>query len=233
MVFIMNIVIMGCSTFGFNLASMLISNGNDIILIEKNEDKSNNVANKLDAIILCGDGTDSEILEESNLEEADVFVAATERDENNILACILAKGYNVSKIISQVSDPNHKKAFKEAGIDILINPELIAASYIEKILERQKISDVTVLGEGDAELLDLTLDKGTYVGKRIRDLIPNDKFNIVAIYENGKTIFPKPDMILKPGIKISILVKSKFAKEILKRFTEDTKIEIFPGIKLE
>ena len=134
---------MGSGIFGLNLALSLIVDDHDVTLIESNEEKCSKVANKLDAEVLCGNGTDRETLEESNIEEANVFVAATENDEVNLLA----KGYNVPKIISQVSDPNHKEAFNEVGIDILINPELYAATYIERLITRPKIADITVLGK--------------------------------------------------------------------------------------
>ncbi len=229
----MHVVILGSGIFGLNLASLLISDGHDITIIENDENKCNKIAHKLDAIVLCGNGTDTEILNESNLSEADVFVAATENDDFNLLACILVKGYKVPTIISQVTDANHKDAFKDVGIDIIINPGLTAANYIEKRITRPNIADLTILGKGDAELLDFTLGKGKYIGKRIGDLIPNDKFNIVAVYENGNIIMPKPDVVLKSGIKISLLVKTKFAEDVLKHFNEDTAIEILPGIKLE
>ena len=126
----MHVVIMGSGVFGFNLASLLISDGHDVTIIESKELKCDIVANKLDAIVIHGDGTDTEILEEAEIKEADVFVAATENDEYNLLACILVRSFKVPKIISQVSNPNHQEAFKEVGIDILINPELTAANYI-------------------------------------------------------------------------------------------------------
>lgn len=232
----MHIVIMGSGIFGTNLALSLISEGHDIILIENDEEKCNKLANKLDAEVIHGDGTDKEILEESNIDEADVFVAATETDEVNLLACILAKGYKVPRIISQVSDPNHKEAFNEVGIDILINPELYAANYIGKLITRPKIADITVLGTGETELIDINLEKGEFIGKAVGDVSPGDDFTIVALYEDGEIIFPRPDRVLKAGTKISILVKSKSSMEVLKRFTEENteteKIEIFPGIKL-
>lgn len=233
----MHIVIMGSGIFGTNLALSLISEGHDLILIENDEEKCKKLANKLDAEVIHGDGTDNEILEESNVEEADVFVAATETDEVNLLACILAKGYKVPRIISQVSDPNHKDAFNEVGIDILINPELYAANYIGKLITRPKIADITVLGTGETELIDINLEKGEFVGKTVGDVSPGDDFTIVALYEDGEITFPKPDRVLKAGTKISILVKSKSSMEVLKRFTEENtdteKIEIFPGIKLD
>ncbi|MGZ7068715.1 MAG: potassium channel family protein [Methanobacterium sp.] len=229
----MHIVIMGSGIFGLNLASLLISDGHDVTVIENDERKCDKIALKLDAAVLYGNGTDIEILDESNVGESDVFVAATENDDFNLLACILVKGYKVPRIISQVSDINHKEAFKEVGIDIIINPELTAANYIEKRIIRPNIADLTVLGKGDAEILDFTIQKGKYVGKRIADINPDDNFNIVAVYENGDIIMPKPDIVLKSGVKISIIVKTKFAEDVLKHFTEDTEIEILPGIKLE
>ncbi len=233
----MHIVIMGSGIFGTNLALSLISEGHDIVLIENDEEKCNKLANKLDAEVIHGDGTDNEILEESNIKEADVFVAATETDEVNLLACILAKGYKVPRIISQVSDPNHKDAFNEVGIDIIINPELYAANYIGKLITRPKIADITVLGTGETELIDINLEKGEFIGKAVGDVSPGDDFTIVALYEDGEITFPKPDSVLKAGTKISILVKSKSSMEVLKRFTEENteteKIEIFPGIKLD
>ncbi len=230
----MHVVIMGSGIFGLNLASLLVSDGYDVTLIENDETRCNKIANKLDVNVLYGNGTDTEILEESNIEEADVFVAATENDEFNLLACILVKGYNVPKIISQVSDPNHKEAFNEVGINIIINPELNAANYVEKLIVRPKIAGITVLGEGDAEIIDLTLEKGEFLGKRIMDISPNEYFSIIAAYENGELIFPKPDMILQYGTKISILVKTNNATDVLKRFTEENiETEIFPGLKVE
>lgn len=220
----MNVVIMGGGRVGLNLSSLLVSDGHDITLIEQDEDICHNVASELDATVICGNGTDINTLEESNVEDADVFVAATGNDESNLLASILAKDLNVPKIISRVSDPNHKEAFKKVGINTVINPELTAASYLERLILQPKIADLAVLGKGDAELLDFTLEGGDFIGKRIGEVSPTDNFIIVAVYSNGDITIPTPDMVLNPGVKISILVKTKYAKEVMKRFTKNITI---------
>jgi trk system potassium uptake protein TrkA len=216
----MYVVIMGGGRVGLNLASFLISDGHDVTLIESDENLCNNAASELDALVICGNGTDTKTLEEANLKDADVFVAATGNDETNLLACVLVREYNVSKIIARVSDPSHGPAFKKIGVDSVISPELTAASYLEKLIIRPKIADLVVLGRGDAELLDITLENDQVVGKKISEISPQDSFIIVAIYENGNITIPKPDMVLKKGVKVSILVKTKFAKEVMKRFTK-------------
>ena len=211
---------MGGGKVGLNLASFLISDGHDVTLIESNESLCNNTASELDALVIFGNGTDIKTLEEANIKDADVFVAATGHDESNLMACVLVKEYNVPKIIARVNDHNHEAAYKKIGVDAVISPELTAASYLEKLIIRPTIADLVVLGKGDAELLDFTVDYKKTIGKKVSDLSPTDDFIIVAIYEKGKIIIPKPDMILKEGMKVTVLVKTKFAQKVLKRFTK-------------
>lgn len=215
----MRIVIMGGGKVGLNLASFLISDGQDVALIESNDKKSTNVARELDATVIKGTGTDTKALEAAGIQDADVFVAATENDEANLLACLLVKDHNVGKIIARVSDYHHTGAFREAGIDYAVSPELTTASYLEEIILRPKIVDLVVLGRGDAELLDITVESEKFDGRRIGDISPTKQYIIVAVYENGNIMIPMADMVLKKGTKISILVKTESVKKILDIFT--------------
>ena len=170
-------------------------------------------------MIIFGNGTNGKVLKEANIEDADVFVAATGNDEVNLLSCILVREYKIPKIIARVSDITHSRAFKEIGIDSVVSPELTTASYVEKLIIRPKIADLVVMGKGDAELLDIKLENEKYVGKTIGDVSPDDNFLIVAIYENDNLLIPKPGMVLKKGMKISILVKTKYAQKVVSMFT--------------
>ena len=204
---------------GLSLATLLVSDGHDVTLIENDQGLCNIASSELDAMIICGSGTNGKVLEEANIEDADVFVAATGNDEVNLLSCILVNEYNIPKIIARVSDITHSHAFKEVGIDSVVSPELTTASYVEKLIIRPKIADLVVMGKGDAELLDIKLENDKYVGKTIGDVSPDDNFLIVAVYEKDNLQIPKPEMILKKGMKISILVKTKYAQKVVKMFT--------------
>ena len=216
----MYVVVMGGGRMGLTLASLLIADGHDVTLIENDQSLCNNASSELDAMVICGSGTDAKVLVESNIEDADVFVAATGSDEGNLLACILVREYKIPKIISRVSDPTHSIAFKKIGINSVVSPEITTASYVEKLIIRPKIADLVVMGKGDAELLDIKLENEKSIGKTIGDISPDDNFLIVAIYENGNLIIPKPEMVLKKGMKISILVKTKYAQKVMNRFTK-------------
>lgn len=215
----MYIVIMGGGRVGLNLSSFLISDGQDVTLIENDEELCSKAATELDALIICGNGTDIKTLEEADVKHADVFVAATGNDETNLLTCLLVKDYNIEKIIARVSDYTHARAFKEAGIDFAVSPELTAASYLEKIILRPKIADLVVLGKGDAELLDLSVQNKEVIGKKIEDISPTKDYIIVSLHENGNIIIPMMDKVLKKNDKISILAKTESIKKIIDLFT--------------
>ena len=176
----MYIVIMGAGRVGLNLASNLVSRGHDVTLIENDDSLCGNAAAELDALVICGNGTDTKTLEEANVSEADVYVAATGNDEANLLSCILVKQYNIPKIIARLSNPDHEEAFKKVGIDDVISPELTAAGYLEKLITRPKVADLIVIGKGDAEILDLTVKNTKVIGKKISEINPTDDYIIVA-----------------------------------------------------
>ncbi|MBM4240235.1 MAG: TrkA family potassium uptake protein [Euryarchaeota archaeon] len=214
----MYIVIMGGGRVGLSLASFLIADGHDVTLIESDDSLCGNAASELDGLVICGNGTDTKTLEEANVKDADVFVAATGHDESNLLACILVKGCNIPKIIARVSNPDHEEAFIKVGIDAVISPELTAASYLEKLITRPKIADLVIIGKGDAELLDVSVKNTEIIGEKIGDISPTDDYIICAIHENGEIKIPKPDMVLKEGNKVSVLVKTKAVRKVVKMF---------------
>jgi trk system potassium uptake protein TrkA len=219
MVKLMYIVIMGGGRVGLALASSLVAVGNDVTLIENDSDLCGNAASELDALVICGNGTDIKTLLEANIGDADVFVAATGNDEANLLSCILVKDYNISKVIARVSNPDHDDAFRKVGIDIVVSPELTAAGYLEKLITRPKIADLIVIGRGNAELLDLSVANSKVIGKKIGDLSPTDDYIIAAIHKNGEIKIPKDGMMLKKGDRISILAKTHAIKAVTKKFT--------------
>jgi trk system potassium uptake protein TrkA len=216
----MYIVIMGGGRVGFRLASSLVAVGHDVTLIENDSELCSNAASELDALVICGNGTDIKTLLEANIGDADVFVAATGNDEANLLSCILVKDYNIPKVIARVSNPDHDDAFRKVGIDVVVSPELTAAGYLEKLITRPKIADLIVIGRGNAELLELSVDNTKIFGKKIGELSPTDDYIIAAIHKNGEIKIPKDGMMLKKGDRISILVKTPAIKAVTKKFTQ-------------
>ncbi|MBQ2635549.1 MAG: TrkA family potassium uptake protein [Methanobrevibacter sp.] len=213
----MYIVIMGGGRVGLALANLLIDNGEDITLIESDEALCADVAAELDALVICGNGTNSKLLEETNIEDADFFIATTGNDEANLLSCILVRKYNVPHIIARVSNPDHEEAFKEVGIDHVISPETAAAAQLQKLVTRPNAAELMTLGEGDAEILDMTITNDKLVGKRYKEISPTKDYIIISTYQNEKLVIPQPDDIVPRGAKVTVLVKRGTFKKVSKK----------------
>lgn len=210
-------IIMGGGRVGLSLANLLIDSGADIALIESDEALCNEIASDLDALVINGNGTSSKLLEETNIEDADFFIATTGNDEANLLSCILVRKYDVEKIIARVSNPDHEEAFKEVGIDMVISPEISAARDLAQFVMNPRVAKLTTLGEGDAEIIELTITNDKVVGKSFKEVSPTKDFIIIATYQNGKLVIPQPDNIIARGEKVSILVKRGTLKKVSKR----------------
>ena len=210
-------IIMGGGRVGLSLANLLIEEGFDITLIENDETLCAEVASELDALVICGNGTNSKLLEESNIEDADFFIATTGNDEANLLSCILVRKYNVETIIARVSNPDHEEAFKEVGIDRVISPEMSAAKDLAQYVTNPNAAKLTTLGEGDAEIIEMIITNDKVVGKRFKEISPTKEYNIIATYQNGKLVIPQPDNTISRGQKVSILVKRGAMKKVSRK----------------
>ena len=203
----MYVIIMGLGRVGISLANLLIDDGYDLTLIDDNESLCTEAAAELDALVIHGNGTNSKLLEETNIEDADFFIAATGNDEANLLSCILVRKYDVPNIIARVSNPDHEEAFKAVGIDNVISPEITAAEFLEKLVTRPNVADLISIGEGDAEIYDMTITNDKVIGKRIDQVSPTKDFIIIATYQSGRLVIPQEDSIIARGEKVSVLVK--------------------------
>lgn len=214
----MYVIIMGAGRVGLSLADLLIEDGYDITIIDNNEELCSDAASELDALVICGNGTSSKLLEEANIQDADYFVATTGNDESNLLSCILVKKYAVPNIIARVSNPDNEEAFIEVGIDNVISPERTGAGFLEKLITRPNVADLITLGEGDAEILDMTVTNDKMVGKKIASISPTKDYIIIATYQDGGLVIPQTDSVLSRGEKISVLVKRGSFKKVAKKF---------------
>ncbi len=211
---------MGGGRVGRALANLLIDSGADITLIESDEALCNEVASDLDALVIHGNGTSSKLLEETNIEDADCFIATTGNDEANLLSCILVRKYNVETIVARVSNPDHEEAFKEVGIDKVISPEISAARDLAQYVTNPRVSKLTTLGEGDAEIIEMTITNDKVIGKRFKDVSPDKDFIIIAIYKQGKLFIPQPDDTINRGEKVSLLLKRGTLRKVSKKLED-------------
>jgi len=176
----------------------------------------------LDTTVICGSGTDRKTLENSEINEADVFVAATGNDKTNLLASLMAKEYKPGKIIARVNEPQHESVFTENNLIDVVVPESIEAGYLERLVLRPKIADLLVVDHGHADLLDLYVTNNNMIGEKIGDLNLNEDYFICGYHkeDDDDISIANADMVLKENCRISMLVKTESMAKVLNMFTK-------------
>jgi trk system potassium uptake protein TrkA len=217
----MDVIIVGAGRVGLNLSQSLIKEGINVIIIESDYTVSEEVAEIVpDAMVIHGDATSVRVLEDADIAEVDVFVAATGDDKVNLLSAVLSQNYdNITKRIVRVNEIEHESAFKNVGIDITVSPEVTVATYLERVITRPKIADLIVLGRGSTELLDLKLENKKLFGKKVLDYSPTENYIVCAVYEGDELIIPQKDTEFTPNQKISVITKADYVQEVTKLFS--------------
>jgi trk system potassium uptake protein len=213
---------MGGGSLGLNVALDLIEDSHDVTVIEKDENRCKLLAKKLDTPVICGSGTDKKTLENAEINEADVFVAATGNDNTNLLGSLMARKYKPGKIIARVNEPQHESVFIENNMIDVIIPESIEAGYLERLILKPKIADLFVVDHGHADLLELYVTNSKMIGKKIGELNTDDEYFICGYHEedDNEISIATPDKVLKENCRIAILVKTESISKVLDMFTK-------------
>jgi len=120
----MYIVIAGLSDIGKNLAELLVKEGNQVMVIDRDPAKCSAIAEGSDIMVITGDAGQKSTLEEARVRNAHAFVAAAGDDSENLMLCMVAKEIGVKTIISLVDESEHTETFKQAGINLQVNPDI-------------------------------------------------------------------------------------------------------------
>ena len=182
-----NVMILGGSSIGKRTAKELCDKKLNVKIIEQNESKALELADELpNALVVHGDGRDVELLLEENIEEMDVFIAATESPETNIMTCLVAKSKNVNKTIALAENVDYSKLSHSIGIDTIINKKLLAANSIFKYIRKGDVLEIATLNNLDAEILEFKVRENSKITKKIiKELnFPRDA-TIGGVIRNG------------------------------------------------
>lgn len=216
----MRIVLAGAGKIGQHLARLLIKDGNHVIIIDKDEEVCKNVASDLDALVIAGDATKMDTLRDAEVGNVDVLVAVTDRDEVNLLACMIAKEHRIPRVIARVGDPGLIEIFQHMGVEKAISPEIEAANVIHGLIRgRFGLVELITTSAGDLELVEVSVNEASpAMNKKLKDLkLPVD-CPIIAHYSGGKPLPPKGDSVLRNGDRIVILVRAPSKEYVNKAF---------------
>ena len=228
----MKIVIAGAGSVGYHLSKLLCIENQDITLIDKNEKVLEGVQSALDVMTVCGNACSSELLKESQVGEADLFIAVTTSEETNLLSAILAKQKGAKTTIARVTNDDflsstQKAYFKQIGIDKIFSPNKLAVNEITRLLKRASLTDIFDFENGEISVVGFTLDNNSnLVNKTIADIgkkDPSIDYRGVALLRGHKTLIPRGNTKLLKADHLYLSLKSKNLDNFLPMLGKETK----------
>jgi trk system potassium uptake protein TrkA len=207
----MYVVIVGGGRIGSFLAKTLSEEGKRLSLIESNKDVCQTLAEKLDILIINGDGTDVKYLEDAGTGKADVFVAVTGDDKTNLISCQMAKNnFNVPRTIARANDPKNEPVFEGLGVDVVVSTVMAASIVIKNAVTSGELMTLLTLKEGEVQIVELRAHEDSpAVNKAIEKLGLPDDCLLTAIIRGGHVIFPRGKTVIKAGDSIVALTTAE------------------------
>ena len=206
----MYVLIVGGGRTGSHLASLLLTGGYEVRVVEKRHEVLQNLHQELPTeVIYEGDGTDPQVLEAVDIRRAQVFAAVDNDDADNLMAAFLARRqFGVKRVIGRVNNPRNAWLFtEEFGVDVALNQADIMAKLIEEQMSLGDMMTMLKLRKGEFTLVEEKIFPGALaVGSSIKDLPLPSNSMICGIIRHGETVLPRGDAVLQEGDEILALV---------------------------
>lgn len=221
----MNIVIVGAGEVGTHIASQLVSEQKDVVIVEKDPECAARASNMLDCLVVTGEGSNVDVLRQAGAENADIFIAATSVDEVNMISCFVAgSAFNTPIKIARVRNVDYMRGGllknSSIGIDYLVNPEIEAAFDIVQTVVHGASSGIFAFQGTNAQLRDfLVKDDSIFNGVLVKDIrsLIDQNFIIAGVLRNEMLHIPKGDFQILTGDHIYIVALGKSFNKILTR----------------
>jgi trk system potassium uptake protein TrkA len=199
------IIIVGGGKVGFYLASELVAEGNEILVIEQEPAKVQRINDELGDVAVQGDGCEAAVLENAGTGRADMFIAVTGDDEDNLVACQVArKKFNVPRTIARLNNPKNALIFKKLGIDTTVSATAAIMAHIEQELPTHHLIPLLSLRGSGLQIVEAQItDASPACGRKLSELLlPQQTLIALVIDANGHPHLPNGDTELAAGDKV-------------------------------
>jgi trk system potassium uptake protein TrkA len=215
----MYIVIIGGGSVGYYLCQALLKEGHEVLVMDKDPAKCERFGDELGSVCIRGDGCEVVTLADAGVGRADVFIATTNEDEDNLVACQVAKHkFKVPRTIARVSNPKNEEIFKKLGIDCTIGVTNLILKHIEEEIPKHPLVHLLTMSEEGAEIVEVKIEKNAKaVGKSIKDLkLPKDSILALLIRNGQKPKVITAETVLKIDDRIIALANLDSEDELRK-----------------
>lgn len=215
----MKSIIIGGGKVGYYLLKTLKKRGYNVILIERNADICLKIAEDINAEIICGDGTDLEVLKDAGIQEAEIVAAVTGTDEENLVICEIAKvSFDINKTIARINNPKNIAMFKALGVDKTVCSTEVIANLIEYEFDKDNFKLIHVFERGSMILVEIIIhDDDGWCNQFIQNMDLPAECVITSILRDEKVIYPRGDTQFLENDKV-LVITNKTALTKLKKY---------------
>jgi trk system potassium uptake protein TrkA len=215
----MYIIVIGGGKVGYYLARSLLDQGHEILVVEKDPARTEFICSELGSVCVRGDGCEVATLTEAGTGRADMFIAVTGDDEDNLVACQVAKHkFNVSRTVARINNPKNETIFKELGIDVAVSSTKIILESIAEEVPTHPITHLLDIRDRGLEIVEVKIpaDAKT-VGKAVKDLsLPKESRLFLVIPKQEKPQVPTASTVLQAEDQI-IAITTPDSEEALRK----------------
>lgn len=212
----MYIIIGGGGDVGYYLTRNLLNQGHEVLLLEKEAARYQTLSDELGQAVFKGDACEARTMEEAGARRADVVIAVTGEDEDNLVICQMAKKrFNVARTIARLNNPKHEGLFQKLGIDVTISPTKAILSLIESELPGPRFVPLMTLKRAGLDIVEMNIPPiSPVVGKKLTQINLPRRCNLVLVIRGTEPIFPTGDTELMANDDIYALVTREGEEEL-------------------
>jgi trk system potassium uptake protein TrkA len=214
------VIIAGGGKVGWNLARELIAKGQEVSLIESDRRRYRVVEEELEHAVQYGDATELWVLERAGIQRADLVIAVTGDDEDNILICQVAKEkYEVVRIVARVNNPRNLQHFKLLGVQPAVSATDLILRLIEHEVPEYGLVQLLALEEERLEIIELEVAAGSAAaGRRVADVTLPDGSLIISVLRDGTGFVPQADSVINAGDQVLLILDPGLEEAITPQF---------------
>lgn len=203
----MRAIVVGGGKVGGYLGRTLTSEGHTVTVVEESKEKARRLADLPKLLVIIGDGTEVEVLNKADAARSDWVVAVTGRDEDNLVACQLARTLGAKRVIARLNDPMNAPTFSALDIPVVAVTDMIVRVISHEVqIEAEKLERVTLLARGELSLVEVDIPDETPV-RRLADASLPGMTVLVALLRDDEVFIPHGDTEIRPGDRVLAVTK--------------------------
>lgn len=212
----MRIAFVGASEVALMTAAQLIERGHEVIIIESNRQKIEEISEKIDCSFLHGDGSRPEVLKEVDPKSTDILFCLTDSDQANLISSLVGRSLGFKKVVTNIQDPQFENICRELGLEHVIVPNRMISHHLVDSVRGIDILELSTAIKGEARIFTFKIDNESAGSVESLEL-PKDSM-VICYYREEKFFLPEEGAKFKSGDEVVVITHSQNLSELQKRF---------------